>query len=88
MKNFLVNLLTLNVMKCYAMHTLPRIGAACFWDLKLGNSSLPIVSTLRILSVTFSQDLSWKTQREIVHIKVTSMMNTSHLLAMLSTLIA
>ena len=47
-----------------------------FWDLKLGNSSLPIVSTLRILGVKFSHDLSWKTLCEIMRRKVTSMIGT------------
>ena len=49
--------MTLSVRKCYAMHTSPCVGAACFGDLKLGISSLPIVSTLRIFGVTFSHDL-------------------------------
>ena len=55
--------MTLSVIKCYAMHISPNIGAARSGNLMLGNSLLPIVSTLRILGVAFSHALLWKTAK-------------------------
>ena len=65
-------------MKCYAVNTSLHVEAVCSWDLKLVNCSLPIVSTCRVLGVTLSHDLPRKTLSEVVHRRVTPMIDTIH----------
>jgi Reverse transcriptase (RNA-dependent DNA polymerase) len=72
--------LTISVAKCFVMHISPKKKDAKFScaPLFLDNVALPVVSSLRILGVTFSNDLSWRAHHDAVRKKVASMTGVIH----------
>jgi hypothetical protein len=67
--------LTISPAKCYAMFISPKVktDATIQASLYIGEAQLPIVTSMRILGVTFTNDLSWHVHSNAIRKKISSM---------------
>jgi hypothetical protein len=70
--------MSISIAKCFSMHIAPSTNMPRFCHLTIGNTVLPVVSSLRILGVTFTDSLTWSTQHAEVRRKIASMAGTLH----------
>ena len=72
--------MTLGPHKCFTMHVSPKCrgDATVAPPLYLNGTLLPVITTMRILGVTFATDLCWKAHSNTVCKKMATMIGTLH----------